>query len=127
MNQKAGITTPLNSRYEILTDSDEVYVAGFKDKNGNRILNPTDFAVEFFIENRTHKGLICYREGNNPPVGCEIMGDGSVIFFLPKNKFVEGNLLYEINISKKWSGFPPSGIFTRKRIFRTGYTYIQGR
>lgn len=122
-----GTMTPYNKINEFLIGSDEVYPAEFKDKNGDRILDPTDFAIEFFIENRTNVSWICYRDGAGAPVNCEIQGDGTVLFYLPKDTFVEGALLCEINTSKEWTGYPPSGIFTRKKIMYTGFRYIQGR
>jgi hypothetical protein len=122
-----GVSTPFNKRYEFLTSSDEVYPLVFRDKDKNIILNPTDFAVKFFINNRIDVELICYREGSNAPVNCEITEDGKVICYLPKDTFVEGELLYEANTSKQWTGFPPSGIFTRQRIIRSGFVYILGR
>jgi len=80
---------------ERLTYEDVIYVTWFEDEAaGEKITNPPDFRLRFYVRNRTAE-VICSRKGSGEPVNCKIDNEGNIYCFLPKNTFSHGALWME--------------------------------
>jgi len=118
-----GIMTPLKGRFERLTSEDVDYSFWFVNKAKEKIVDPTNFIVTFFVKNRMAE-IVCRKDWGNPPDNCKIGTDGLVTFFLPKDTFSAGRLLYRIDWTIAYPSFPPADTFTWQDVYDTGYIYI---
>jgi hypothetical protein len=108
---------------KILTKADVILVVWLTDDAGNKIANPTDFHLRFFVRNRTAE-VVCSREGGGTPENCEIDAEGNIQCFLPKNTFVPGPLWMEDMDVVPCSGFD-DGTFENIGRHDLKITYIE--
>ena len=121
-----GQMTQVNSEFEILTSSSVAYELWFEEEDGSRIANPVNFAIRFFVFNRTVE-WICSIDGDGIMLNCEVQEDGTVLCLIPADQFPAGRLMFEVNTTTAWDGFPNDNMFSQDNVFDTGYVYIDGR
>jgi len=102
----------LKKENERLVNEDIVIRYRFIDENtGDVIVDPTDFALRFYIKGRrkapdnSFNEVVCSKHGDAYPVNCEIDTNGYIYCFLPKNTFYPGRLIIETLNAFPHTGF----------------------
>jgi hypothetical protein len=109
---------------ERLIYEDVICTASFKDEDtGEKIVNPTDFRLRFYVQGRTAE-VICSRSGSGAPKNCKVDEGGKITCFLPKNTFSPGRLIMEDMDAVPCDGFD-DGDFETVGRYNTEIIFIE--